>query len=749
MFTNLRLQRRVNDFYRQRVPGVLDIDDAIAQLLEGGETELALRLITPKDEEYPALAPAMARLHGDGQEGSGQVNEDILALIAQKTADFELRLNENLPTLPERMRERVSSEARVFSADPEAALDIPASFWEQYLALPEDTRYTVMSAQLPLETTIHSLHAISHGGMLRHLGTLLPIVGTLPEGQREAFVTGMSNALAVLRERNGGLDVQPDTIRFLGYFSDPEMALALASEVSPNQEANRALYSLSLMLGVQYENGKPPHPISGDVAALLPGICDALLAVGTPRHNLDYLTRGLLTLHTGPDDQLLPGLVASLSQCQELALSDPHDAGDYGLLSEKKLGDELATILAAQGKYGPEETRLRLETYSAKLQAVRNVYDARLKSITEVRDKKRAAAKAEAAGNPPEPEDPELENPELESPEREKPEAESKYPALLREHGLNTFFASLDIPDEIGAEMYEAWDSFSAFVYAETTFKIEKIKDLDDEQLRIGAMRLAAVLYEQASHVQSYCERYGSEEAIQLHNTFGIVNFGRATPQQFHNQLMRWEGTVRGAEGVFEPTVNISVAAPEDYNIAFKGAAKKFFETFGEPGSFYFEARSKKALSRAFVKVGNRERAAGRDPQQESAVRNVIISGHGAPDGLALSHHGILDVEAYVEAMLRMNKFNDSGGKAMAVPNDYSRHLGSAYRVILDACSTGAEVPLAINISDAIYAHHGRPTEAPPADSYGSVIDPVTQRVQYAIDGPDGKRIMVDSVRSG
>jgi hypothetical protein len=251
--------------------------------------------------------------------------------------------------------------------------------------------------------------------------------------------------------------------------------------------------------------------------------------------------------------------------------------------------------------------------------------------------------------------------------------------------------------------------------------------------------------------VQEYQETYGTGELLALHNTFGIVNFTRGTGEQFHNQMLRWNGLYKNKQGdlakhkTMPRPRNVLVAATDDHNGAFGKAAEKFFDDFGESGSFYFEASSKAELSRAIVKVGDRERQAGRDPMQDPSVRNVIVAGHGAPDIIQLSRFDTFDLEAYVAAMMGMNKLNDLGGNA--VPNEYSRHLGNLYRVILHACSTGRAVPVAMNISQMIHAVTGAPVESPPADSYGYNYTRSTGKVRFKVKNAQGEIVPVNSVR--
>ena len=318
--------------------------------------------------------------------------------------------------------------------------------------------------------------------------------------------------------------------------------------------------------------------------------------------------------------------------------------------------------------------------------------------------------------------------------------ARSRFSSMMRmeRRGLDKCFDSLGIPKKMQTDLFEAWMSYSPVGFAYAEYKKENVKDLTDGEIERVSLVTTKVFYEQLTAVQHYCEQYGTTELIELNDIFGIVNFTRGTAEQFHSQLLRWKDTE-------EAVRNINVAAAEDHNFSFGETADGlFFASFGEEGSFYFEASTIAELSRAFVQVGTRERAAGREPSEQSEVQNVIISGHGEPRAIELSWGNLINIENFATAAHARHQFAEKGGKVRA--NDYSQYIGNAYRIILHACSAGKEIPESINISQVLHTEYGVPVEASPRDSSGYRVNE-RGRVGYGMMDKNDDFVYVEGVR--
>jgi hypothetical protein len=263
----------------------------------------------------------------------------------------------------------------------------------------------------------------------------------------------------------------------------------------------------------------------------------------------------------------------------------------------------------------------------------------------------------------------------------------SRKPNVTELPELHARLKSFGLDDETVQMIFGSWSSYSAIqkrLYENgdretiTSADIETVVPEQGKQLRRQLTRLT-----------DYAEAYGNDEVKSIIETFGIVNFIRYKPEQLHNQLISWQSGETVAH-------NIVISARSDWNGAISDAGESFERVFGQDGYFCFEANDSLALARIAVAVGNRERAAGRDPETLNAIDNFVIDAHANPYGLLLGVNGEhLDAVDYVKSSLDERR-----------ANTYARHLGNKFRIILKACSTAGEVSYGKNIAESISEHH-------------------------------------------
>jgi hypothetical protein len=316
-------------------------------------------------------------------------------------------------------------------------------------------------------------------------------------------------------------------------------------------------------------------------------------------------------------------------------------------------------------------------------------------------------------------------------------QADPRYEVALDDFPIfNLFMDELGIPEEYHLAFLKPWLSTSPLEMGRIEHRTKG--SLTADQLRDGVTLAAGNAYEQASALQHYVERYGVQEMVELHETFGIVNFARGSAELLHDQLVRWQGRMvedvwTDGRGHTETRMRrecdqprwINIVATDSDNPALHKRFDSVFSKLG-PHGFVFEAATEKQLARAAVKVGNRERMAWRDPSAAGGgVRLVIVSAHGTPSSLYLSDGHELGIEDYAAAYrgrrdmeaARIQRDSSTGASdaSQVAPNTFIRHLGWQHEVVLDACATGGESELyAYNLASAMaYGHQGRVTGAP------------------------------------
>ena len=132
----------------------------------------------------------------------------------------------------------------------------------------------------------------------------------------------------------------------------------------------------------------------------------------------------------------------------------------------------------------------------------------------------------------------------------------------------------------------------------------------------------------------------------------------------------------------------------------------------------FFEAESELDIAKIIVEVGKHERRFGRDPMQTNAIKNILIHAHANAQALSLGPDGQkLDLQDYTNAERK-----NANPKTKLRINDYRRHLGNNFRVLLQACSTAGETVDGMNIANKMAEYHNTRVEGSPFITSGMLV---------------------------
>ena len=294
----------------------------------------------------------------------------------------------------------------------------------------------------------------------------------------------------------------------------------------------------------------------------------------------------------------------------------------------------------------------------------------------------------------------------------------SDFPFLekrLRDTGLS---------EELMTDIFKSWSTYSAIgkhFYSQSGSKNPTEKP-SDSTLRSIAMDQKEAFMTQVKAIEKSFDVLGPENTTEIIQEFGIYNFSRHKTEDLGNQLERWKAG--------EPIQTVVVDARADWN-SFAGKQAEFQDEVGE-GVFYFEANSGSDAARIAVRAGQRERALGREPN----VSRFIIHAHGSPQGMLLGVDGErIMVDGYLQAMEKAQKIGATES------NDFKRHLGPNFQVILQSCSTGAEIDGSKNIAQMISETHGTTVQASDVMIYGvNILSDGS--VQFSTNEENGKTVI-------
>lgn len=306
-------------------------------------------------------------------------------------------------------------------------------------------------------------------------------------------------------------------------------------------------------------------------------------------------------------------------------------------------------------------------------------------------------------------------------------------PAWENLPALRARFAELGIDEEQGKAIFRTWSSYRALsrkMYNDGTTDFN-FRNPTSDQIKAAMIDQPRVIAEQLGALTNYAEKYGNDELQKVIDTFGIHNFSRYRGELLHAQLEFWEkGEV--------PVKNIVASALSDWNGAVNKVGSDYVDVFGRDGLVFFEVGSPTELAEVAVLVGKRDREHGRNPLETNSVENFLIDAHANARSITLGVDGeALQVADYVAAEKDQQKNNFR-------VNDYRRHLGNRFRLILHACKTAEVTQSGRNIKDAIGTGHDVRVEGSTEITNGAITINPDNTVIFTVK-KDGKTDKIPS----
>ncbi len=285
---------------------------------------------------------------------------------------------------------------------------------------------------------------------------------------------------------------------------------------------------------------------------------------------------------------------------------------------------------------------------------------------------------------------------------------------------------ALGLSEDLAQSLFAAWTTYSAYTknfYKDDEFKLPEESPTEEELFKIATDQMEA-LERQLEKVELYIVKYGLESFQEIIKHFNTHHFARYTAGQLFDQNQRW---LAG-----EPAKNVIVNALSDWN-SFTANNIVFENPQDNEGTFIFEAGSAQETGRIAVKVGQRERAFDREPD----VKRFIIHAHGSADGMTMGVNG----ESIDLGLFRKAASNAKKMKSRA--NNFRRHLGEDFEVILQACSV-ANKKVRRNITGAISKHYDVKVHGSGVTIHGATLKS-DGNVVYSVDEGSGEAIVYGS----
>ncbi len=277
---------------------------------------------------------------------------------------------------------------------------------------------------------------------------------------------------------------------------------------------------------------------------------------------------------------------------------------------------------------------------------------------------------------------------------------------------LQTRFSKAGVDPSLSKALFSSWATYSGLSH-ELYDHDAANRIVTEEKAQTAAEKQTIQITKQVEAFFDYTQNYSPQEAVQIVNLFGICNFMRYQPGQLHGQLESWK------TGQTLPK-NILVSAQSDWNGVMSSAGKNFSNMLGKEGFFCFEAGDSIGLAHVAVAIGNRERAHGRDPQQQNSIENFIINAHANAESIRLGVNGEkISTTDYIRSLTSSKEQT-----SQIRNNSYKHHLGSNFRIILKACSTAGDVETGKNIAESISDHMQVELAASKTLTYSVVINP-------------------------
>lgn len=242
----------------------------------------------------------------------------------------------------------------------------------------------------------------------------------------------------------------------------------------------------------------------------------------------------------------------------------------------------------------------------------------------------------------------------------------------------------LGLDDDLASSMFDSWSTYDEATKALMNGYVQSLRNnfggegtLD----QIAKNQARAYTYN-IGKMEEFAASYGKDKLMAVIETFGIYHFARHDPAKLAEQLSAWQSG--------KPVKSVVVDPRSDWNSFDKSNCD--FEGESAGGVFHFEANSGVDISHIAVNIGKHERSNGREP----AIRFFIIHAHGSPEGMEVGTTGKgISIGDYTGL--------EPGNRA----NDYKKHLGQGFELVLLSCSTAASTANGMNIAETISQHHG------------------------------------------
>ncbi|HSX00506.1 MAG TPA: hypothetical protein VLH38_05720 [Patescibacteria group bacterium] len=708
-FARFRRERRLgvhDTAMRLMIEDTTDVlTGVIVDSIQQGRTDTARELLSASKREPEQIRRYIKKASID-EVSKQSLQDTALALHRQKVEAFRSSMAERGFSDDPNDAASLTNRLLEFSRDPEAALDVPDTFWPTFKALPANLQNSIIASEYPLATVAECIPILAEHGMLFSASRVINYIASI-EGHeaREAY------AIALVEAHR-----QVDTAATSGVerFENPLEAHHLAKELGLTVNAlYGALGPPGLDTIARRLNSQSVHFLRQANTVLaakhintgkhLLTVVNALTGSDDDTHRAQILN-GLQQLHEMTAEDYADEVARAKNPVQVAAvvnaLSKNLDRmpivlrGDLFNLLESP-SDSLDIARRFMAAYSTLEKRSIALVHKAPVSDLRTL----LTTITKLPE---AVAQVHLEDY--------IEIFEIGEEYRHKlldylPRQIAQEPHLPPDDlegypRLEAMLRRLGIPDSLAETLYGSWRCFSATAEALELSGKTNSEDLTTAEINKGAEAKIRSIKRQIEAVKNYVYAYGLDELITIHQTFNTANFGRVDMDQLHRQLLRWQNPEERVKTIY-------ASAYPSHNTALDDDGRKAMQLFGEDGTFWFECDGKTELAQVMVSVGDRDRNYKHNPLVNPTVETVVISGHGYPNGIEIGVHDLLDTTDYAEAA-------KEGRKLEARPHTYDRHIGNRYRLILAACETAGEPsvgrnnePSDKNIAQTLHDWHG------------------------------------------
>ncbi|QQR52265.1 hypothetical protein IPG36_06945 [bacterium] len=757
----MRSWRSPGDQYRINQPNKLALDATIIGLVATRHAKLAEKLISSSQQELQNLRFATslyAERNGLDEAAKLAIEREINSIVQRNRTALLSRMT--ISSAPEGFAAVVVDRA----ANPDSAGAISEAQWQLIGQLGSEAQASLLASSR-MDRTACGIQDLDTHGLLGDMPILIGRIDQLDDrDQTEAYLTEYGQAVGKLAEmQQSGQELRlPIIKRELAQFAQPDQALAASEAIYGDLPLDVATSKLADLFR------DPAHqqdlvPVDPQILAQLTmarvrfddlGVLDDLLpplldrirdSTDQPQLVEDILTavaaaqalKGERLLYLDPVIQTdhPAELAASLAKVTGLAepMNDPTRAEllraitdapsapqavdmlqscsqalasrslKFDSESDITISDMLRQLSPVAEQVSEADPQVRADRLSQAAERIASNYLV-AREITDIYNKNYGEAISLAKG---------------------RRAVLSDCPEIARR------MADIGCSGDDANRMFSTWSYHSEYAMA-------SYARAQRGEGKVTLNMLPALVNLQRQHIEKnlrsyedYVARFGSEEAREIMTMFKITNFEHVGVDLLHDQLERWRSGER-------PVENLMIVSRADWNGANSNAGQDTQEVFKDTNFFVFEAGSARDLDDIRRAVKDRELSHGRVPKEENAVKNVVIHAHANPDGILLG----LDGEAInVGQYLKLQKLPNARART------YEEELGSAYRIIIQACSTKGEntsrfligadgrlVP-GPNIAATIHEYHQRTVESSPVPTVGNIVTDENDKVWFGIAG--------------